>query len=285
MSVKESLEEILRERWTKYIVASVLIHGAVFSIPFPLVVPRMAEPIEVFLLEGPGTPAPPEGIEKQDRPRSKPRLEMRRPMANEEVRTRPQETSRPVEQKPEPVQTAAENIAIPEPATRNDAVGVIQLKSEATADGGREEKASFSGGSGTGTASGSGQGTNSGETQKAPFLGGSGTGTANDSGRENGAGETDAGFGSSSGPRFLHREIPEYPFPARKRKIEGKVVLVVVIDATGKLAKAEVIKASDEAFADASLKALKKSTFLPATRNGQPVTSRAILPIRFSLIK
>jgi len=57
----------------------------------------------------------------------------------------------------------------------------------------------------------------------------------------------------------------------------------VVIDATGRLTRAEVVEASDRMFAEASLEALKKSTFLPARRNGRPVTSRALLPIRFSL--
>jgi protein TonB len=81
----------------------------------------------------------------------------------------------------------------------------------------------------------------------------------------------------------LHREIPEIFW--LEKETRRKVVLAVVIDATGRLAKAEVIEASNEAFANASLEALKKSTFLPARRNGQPVTSRAILPIRFSLIE
>ncbi len=283
MSVQESLGESLRGRWTKYIVASVLIHGAALSVPFPFMAPQMAGPIEVFILEDSGSSAPSGGIEKQERTRGKPRLEMRRPMVRKEARILPQETSRPMEQKAEPVQTATANIIVHEPATRNDPAGGIQLESGVTAGGGQEKKASLSGGSGTGAASGSGRGIGAGEEEKGSLSGGSGTGTANGSGQRTGAGETDAGFGTPSGPRFLHREIPEYPFLARKRKIEGKVVLSVVIDAAGRLAKAEVIEASDKAFADASLEALKRSTFLPARRNGRPVTSRAILPIRFSL--
>lgn len=255
MFVKGDPGEGLRERWTKYIVASVMIHAAVFSIPLPFTVPRMAGPIEVFILEGPGSSAPSGGTEKQDRSRGKPLLETRRPMAREVARI-PLEPSKPVEQKVEPVRTVTETIAVPEPVARKDSAEGIQPQSGVTV-GGREEKASFSSGSGTGTASGSGRGT--------------------------GAGDVDAGFGSPSGPRFLHREIPEYPFVARKRKIEGKVVLAVVIDETGRLTKAEVIEASDRVFAEASLEAVKKSTFLPARRNGRPVASRALLPIRFSL--
>jgi len=257
LSVKESPEESLRIKWAKYIVSSVLIHAAVFSVPIPFAVPRMTGPIEVFMLEGPGYSAPSGGVERKDRPRGKPRLEMRRPQAREEARLRPQEASRTVEQKAKPVRTTTENITVRDPAGHNDPAGGIRLKSKAAVDGGREEKTSFSGGSATGAGGGSGRGT--------------------------GTGKRDAGFGSPSGPKFLHREIPEYPFLARKRKIEGKVVLAVVIDATGRLIKAEVVEASDKAFAEASLEALRKSTFLPARRNGRPVASRAILPIRFSL--
>ncbi len=255
MSVEGSRGESLKDRWTKYIIASVLIHAAVLSVPLSFTVPRMAGPIEVFMLEGPGSSAPSGEIEKQDKSLSKPRLERRRPMAREEVRIRPQEPLKPVEQKVKPVQQATEKIAVAEPAARNDSAAGIQLKSGMTIGGVREEKASFSSGGAAGTASGSGRG----------------------------AGDADVGFGSPSGPRFLHREIPEYPFLARKRRIEGKVILVVVIDAAGRLTKAEVVEATDRTFAEASLEALKKSTFLPARRNGRPVTSKALLPIRFSL--
>lgn len=60
-------------------------------------------------------------------------------------------------------------------------------------------------------------------------------------------------------------------------------MLMVVIDAAGKLTKADVVEASDQMFVRPSLDAVKKSTFLPALRNGQPVGSSALLPIRFSL--
>lgn len=286
LSVKESVGEILRERWTKYIVASVLIHGAMFSVPFPLTVPRFAAPIEVFILEGPGSPAPSGTIKKQEKSRGKQRLEMRRPMVKAESHIRPQEISRSIEQRPDPAQTVIENITAHEPAARNDPVDTMQIKSGVTVGSGREEKALLPSKSGAGAVSGSNGGSDEGKREITSFSGGSKISTTSDSGRGTGTGsETDMGFGSPSGPRFLHREIPEYPFLARKRKIEGKVVLAVVIDATGRLAKAEVIEASNEAFANASLEALKKSTFLPARRNGQPVTSRAILPIRFSLIE
>lgn len=259
MSAREHLRESLKDKWAKYIIASVLIHGAVLAVPFPFMVQRMTGPIEVFILEGSGSSAPSGGYEKQDISRSKPRREIYYPVMKEEVRMRPQTPSRSVEPEVQPVEAAAETIIAHEPSAWSDPVEEMQIAAGATASGRQEDNLSSS-------SSRSGM----------EIAGGSDPG--------GGPGETDAEFGSPSGPRFLHREIPEYPFFARKRKIEGKVVLTVVIDATGRLTRTEVIEASDKVFVETSLEALKKSTFLPARRNGQPVTSRALLPIRFSLV-
>jgi len=259
--MQEGIQSLKERKYMNYIIASVLIHAVVLSVPFSIMVPRIVEPIEVFMLEGTSMTAPSGGNEKQEKTKDKPRVKMHMPTVREDVRIRPQEISRPIEERPDPAQTVIENITTQEPAARNDPVDTIQIKSGVTVGSGREEKALLPSG-----------------------TGGSKISTSSDSGRGIGTGETDMGFGSPSGPRFLHREIPEYPFLARKRKIEGKVILAVVIDATGRLAKAEVIEASNEAFANASLEALKKSTFLPAKRNGWPVASKALLPIRFSLV-
>jgi protein TonB len=58
---------------------------------------------------------------------------------------------------------------------------------------------------------------------------------------------------------------------------------MVAIDAVGRLTGVDVVEASDRIFVESSLEAVKKSTYLPAVRNGRPVACRALLPIRFSL--
>jgi TonB family protein len=90
-------------------------------------------------------------------------------------------------------------------------------------------------------------------------------------------------FGAADGPRFIHREVPEYPLYARRRKKEGKVVLMVHISERGALSSVEVVEASDPIFVAPSLEAVKKSTFHPATNKGTPVAVSALLPIRFIL--
>jgi TonB family protein len=102
-------------------------------------------------------------------------------------------------------------------------------------------------------------------------------------GAEGSAGPLYAAFGATDGPRFLHRELPEYPFVSKKRGEEGTAVLTLLIDGRGRLLSAEVVSATNAAFAEAALRAMKKSTFKPAEKNGKPVTSKAILPVRFTL--
>lgn len=93
----------------------------------------------------------------------------------------------------------------------------------------------------------------------------------------------DTEFGSAIAPSFLHKEIPEYPMIAKKLGKEGKVVLRLTIDEKGQLVNIEVIERAGYGFTESAIEAVKKSTFLPAKKNGVPVMSRAMLPIKFIL--
>jgi len=90
-------------------------------------------------------------------------------------------------------------------------------------------------------------------------------------------------FGNADAPQFLHRELPEYPWIAMNRGEEGTVELMLYIDTRGNLLNVEVIKATNESFADAAMAAMKKSTFIPAKKDGKPIASKAIMPVSFNL--
>ncbi|HCS76821.1 MAG TPA: hypothetical protein DHO02_03475 [Syntrophaceae bacterium] len=96
-------------------------------------------------------------------------------------------------------------------------------------------------------------------------------------------GVVDTMFGEGDAPRFLHRELPVYPHRARSLEREGKVVLKLFIDPTGKLLDVAVVEAAAYGFTEAAVNAVKKSTFAPARRNGHSVASRVIIAIRFRL--
>lgn len=90
-------------------------------------------------------------------------------------------------------------------------------------------------------------------------------------------------FGSATGPNFLHRAMPVYPFAARRLNKEGKVVLRLTIDEHGRLLHTEVVEGAGYGFTEAAVEAVKKSTYRPARRDGVAVLSRALLPVRFEL--
>lgn len=92
-------------------------------------------------------------------------------------------------------------------------------------------------------------------------------------------------FGSSAGPKFKTRAVPEYPFAAKKRNQEGTVVLRLSIDEQGGLQDVEVVEATDTVFIDTAVASVKKSAFIPAKNNNRPVASQAVLPIHFTLKK
>lgn len=90
-------------------------------------------------------------------------------------------------------------------------------------------------------------------------------------------------FGMELAPKFLHREMPIYPLMARKLGKEGYVLLKLTIDENGNLLQVDVIEKAGFGFTEAAVEAVKKSTFLPAKKDGKPIASRALLPIRFRL--
>ncbi|MDA8123665.1 MAG: TonB family protein [Deltaproteobacteria bacterium] len=102
-------------------------------------------------------------------------------------------------------------------------------------------------------------------------------------GQNIGQGVVATSFGKPEAPRFLYRELPEYPLLARRRKLEGKVLLSVSLNDQGRLMGVEVVEASNQMFIGPSIEAVRRSRFAPATRNGVPVAAKALLPIRFTL--
>ena len=90
-------------------------------------------------------------------------------------------------------------------------------------------------------------------------------------------------FGAREGPQFLRKVLPVYPVMARRMGKEGRVVLKLLIDERGNLSHLEVIEPAGYGFTESAVEAVKKSSFLPALKDGKPVASIAILPIRFNL--
>ncbi len=255
--------------WIKYGIASVLIHTAVLSVYVPTNIPRRSDPVDVFVVDQSSSPSVIGQVGKMANKAHKPPRGGPGPKVKERVAFRPKEpVSGPPEHKADPLP----------PAPVSPPHDEVVASTRTSASSGPEDGVAMGGSgiSGPGTPGGSGSGGS------ANGIGG-GTGTGGSGGQGDGGGLGGTGFGAPGGPKFLHREIPEYPMLARRRGKEGTVVLMVTIDATGNLSKVDVVQASDKMFVEPSVQAVKKSTFLPARKNGEPVTCAAILPMRFSL--
>ncbi len=90
-----------------------------------------------------------------------------------------------------------------------------------------------------------------------------------------------AELGSADGPAFIERVLPEYPWIARKMGREGRVLLRLTIDETGRLLDVVVVEKAGFGFDREAVKAVRLSTFRPAVRNGMPVKSEALLYVKF----
>jgi protein TonB len=82
----------------------------------------------------------------------------------------------------------------------------------------------------------------------------------------------------------LGNQSPKYPYAARRRGIEGKVVIEAVVDRAGTVATAEVAVSSGYRLLDrAALSAVKRWVFHPARRRGRAVGATIAIPITFAL--
>lgn len=84
-------------------------------------------------------------------------------------------------------------------------------------------------------------------------------------------------------PKLISQVKPEYPDFARKAEIEGLVVLSIIIDTTGNVINANVIKSLHALLDEAAIKAVMQWKFTPAMQRDHPVRVRMEVPIRFSL--
>ena len=107
-------------------------------------------------------------------------------------------------------------------------------------------------------------------------------------------------FAVDKKPVMKEKARPEYPDEARRKGIEGIVLLVVTIDENGQVAEAvplEEVPVMDEngevietkpvdripELEPAAIAAAQKCTFEPALKDGQPVKVKMVVPYRFRL--
>ena len=82
---------------------------------------------------------------------------------------------------------------------------------------------------------------------------------------------------------ILSKPTPIYTEEARTKKIEGEVLLEVVLEASGKIRVLKVVRGLGHGLDDAAVRAAEQIRFKPAMRDGQPSDSTAVLHIIFQI--
>jgi TonB family protein len=82
---------------------------------------------------------------------------------------------------------------------------------------------------------------------------------------------------------ILSKPTPAYTEEARQLRIEGEVLLEVVLEASGQLRVIKVVRGLGYGLDESAIRAAEQIHFKPASQNGQPTDSTALLHIIFQL--
>jgi TonB family protein len=89
--------------------------------------------------------------------------------------------------------------------------------------------------------------------------------------------------GDVKAPVVVERVEPVYPDEARKAYISGTVIIEMIVDRTGHVADAVVLKPLPMGLSDCALDAVKQWVFTPGTLNGMPVDVIFLQAVNFKL--
>ena len=128
-----------------------------------------------------------------------------------------------------------------------------------------------------GTTTGKGSGTGGG--------GGHGTGYGPGDGSGEGGDVYEPGVGGVTAPALSREVRPNYTVDAMRAKIQGVVLMAVVVLADGSVdpARIRITHSLDRGLDEQAVIAVRQWRFRPSLRLGQPVASRVIVEIGFTL--
>ena len=82
-------------------------------------------------------------------------------------------------------------------------------------------------------------------------------------------------------PKFFFGPVPVYPAALEKANLKGQAIVSVRIEQNGEVFDPSVKSATDPAFGEAALRAVKQWRFLPRVKDGYPVATKVDVPIVF----
>ena len=90
-------------------------------------------------------------------------------------------------------------------------------------------------------------------------------------------------IGEVKAPIVLRRVQPLYPAPAIKIRLSGFVIVECIIDRTGRIREARVVKSSSPMFEASALQAVPQWEFAPGTLRGKAVDTIFNLTVKFQI--
>ena len=92
-----------------------------------------------------------------------------------------------------------------------------------------------------------------------------------------------AGDYGISPPKPVYQPNPEYSEKARRKKIQGVVIVGIIVSPDGTVRDASVVKSLEPGFDKQAIAAVSKWKFQPATKDGKPVAVRIVVETNFRL--
>jgi TonB family protein len=93
-----------------------------------------------------------------------------------------------------------------------------------------------------------------------------------------------AGGGVKTVPAVISKRDPEYSESARKMRIQGRVMLSLIVEASGEASEVVILLPLGEGLDEKAVEAVKAWRFQPATRDGQSVPVPATVEVNFRLL-
>ncbi|MFH1197224.1 MAG: energy transducer TonB [bacterium] len=75
----------------------------------------------------------------------------------------------------------------------------------------------------------------------------------------------------------------KYPVEAKEAKIQGKVMVKVVVDEKGKVVETTILQSVSHGLDEAAINAIKATKFTPGEKDGKKVKAEVVIPISFKL--